>query len=175
MKETNIEYAQALFAVAKENKSIKEYSQSLKVISDILKENEKYTEFLYSPAIPLEQRLEAVEEAFKDNMPEHIVSFLKLLIKSRRIRELKECIEEFFKMEMLESNSLSVSVYSSIPLSEEQKQKLIQKLGNKYGKVINAAFFTDKSLISGIKVVIEDEVLDGSIKKRLKNLKEVIK
>ncbi|MBQ2897014.1 MAG: ATP synthase F1 subunit delta [Clostridia bacterium] len=175
MKETNIEYAQALFAIAKENNSILEYSECLKEISDIVEENAEYTEFLDSPAIPLLKRLDAVDEAFKDKMPEHIVSFLKVLINNGRIRALKECIEEFMKLEMLESNALNVCVYSSVPLSEEQKEKLIKKLENKYKKTVDATFSEDKSLISGIKIVIEDEVLDGSIKKRLKNLKEVIK
>lgn len=175
MKETNIEYAEALFQIAKEKDKVQDYLGTLKEILLIVNKNKEYTEFLGSPAIPLTKRLEAVDEAFSGKIPEDIVSFLKILIKNGRIKSLDECIEDFIELELIASSSLNVEVFSSVPLTIEQKTRLTEKLENKYNKKINAAFSEDKLLISGIKVVVEDEVLDGSIKKRLENLKEVIK
>lgn len=175
MKETYIEYAEALFQLAKEKGKVKEYLESLKEILGIVEQNKEYTEFLSSPAIPLTKRLDAVDEAFLGKVPDDIVSLLKILIKNGRILNLKECIGGFLKLEMIFSNALKAEVVSSVPLTDEQKLKLKEKLEKKYSKKIDAAFYEDKSLIGGIKVVIEDEVLDGSVKKRLENLKEVIK
>ena len=61
------------------------------------------------------------------------------------------------------------------PRSFEDYKKLVKKLENKLGKKVLPTFTEDKSLIGGIKIVMEDEVLDGSLEKRLKDLKEVIK
>lgn len=174
MKETNKEYAEALFEIAVENKCMDEFSVALKQILELLEENKEYTEFLASPALPLSERLEAIDEAF-GKMPEEIVSFLKLLVENGHVKELSECINEFFGLEMLLKNSMTVTVYSSIDLTEAQKEKLVKNLKNKYGKTVNAEYKTDKSLIGGIKIVMEDKVLDGSIEKRLQSLKEVIK
>jgi len=174
MKETNKEYAQALFMIAKEKNSVDKYSDILKEISLIVTENEGYTEFLSSPALPLSERLSAIDEAF-GTYPEEIVSFLKLMCENNHIKELVSCIEEFIFLENALEKSVVVNVLSSVALSEEQKEKLVAKLENKLKKTVIASFEEDKTLIGGIKIVMEDEVLDGSIGKRLKDLKEVIK
>lgn len=174
MKETSKEYAQALFMIAKEKDMVDCYSDVLKEIGSLVEENEEYTEFLSSPALPLSERLSAIDEAF-GTYPEEIVSFLKLLCEAGHIKDIKECIEEFIFMENALEKSVAVDVFSSVPLSDEQKAKLVKKLEAKLGKTVIPSFGEDKSLLGGIKIVMEDEVLDGSIEKRLKDLKEVIK
>lgn len=174
MKETSKEYAQALFMIAKEKGKVDEYSDILKQIRSLTEENKEYTEFLSSPALPLSERLSAIDEAF-GSCPEEIVSFLKLLCENNHIKDISECIGEFIFMENALEKSAVVDVYSSVPLSEEQKEKLVKKLEGKLEKTVVATFKEDESLLGGIKIVMEDEVLDGSVKKRLKDLKEVIK
>ena len=172
MKQTNKEYAEALFSLAKESNRIKEYSFHLQEIYSLIMENKGYTEYLSSPAMPLSERLNAIDEAFADRVPEYIVSFIKLLCENGRIKELDESIEEFFRLKMLDSNTVNITVYSSIPLDEAQKEKLCKKLEAKHKKSIKATYVEDKNLIGGIKIVMDDKVLDGSIQRQLK---EVIK
>ena len=174
MKETSKEYAQALFMIAKERDMVDAYSDTLKEIRLLFEENGEYIEFLSSPAVALSERLSAIDEAF-GGYTEEIVSFLKLLCETDHIKDIFECIEEFIFMENVLEKSTQVSVYSSVPLTDEQKEKLVKKLENKLGKTVIPAFEEDKSLLGGIKIVMEDEVLDGSVRKRLKDLKEVIK
>lgn len=174
MKETIREYAQALFMIAMEQKKVDEYSDILKQIRLLFEENKEYAEFLSSPALPLSERLSAIDEAF-GSYPEEIASFLKLLCENGHIKEIIECVKEFIFMENALEKSIPADVYSSVPLTDEQKEKLVKKLENKLGKTVLATFTEDKSLIGGIKIVMEDEVLDGSLEKRLKDLKEVIK
>lgn len=172
MKQTNKEYAEALFALASESNRVKEYSYHLQEVYSLITENSGYTEYLSSPAIPLSERLNAIDEAFADRMPEYIVSFIKLLCENGRITELSESIVEFFRLEMQSSNTINVTVYSSIPLDDEQKEKLCKKLEVKHKKTVKATYVEDKNLIGGIKIVMGDKVLDGSIRRQLK---EVIK
>ena len=174
MKEIVNEYAQALFMIAKEKDMVDAYSDVLKQISALVEENGEYTEFLASPALPLSERLSAIDEAF-GGYPEEIVSFLKLLVETGHIKEIKDCIKEYIDLENALEKSIVADVYSSVPLNDEQKEKLVKKLEAKYNKTVIATFKEDKSLLGGIKIVMEDEVLDGSIEKRLKDLKEVIK
>ena len=174
MKETSKEYAQALFMIAKEKDMVDAYSDALKQLAALVDEHCEYTEFLSSPALPLSERLAAVDEAF-GSYPEEFVSFLKLLVEMGHIRDIKDCIKEYFDLENMLEKSIAADVYSSVPLTEDQQDRLIKKLEAKYNKHVIASFKEDKSLLGGIKIVMEDEVLDGSIEKRLKDLKEVIK
>ena len=54
-------------------------------------------------------------------------------------------------------------------------EKLIQKLEAKYRKCFYPIYQVDSALLGGIRIEMEDKVIDGSILKRLQSLKEVMK
>ena len=174
MKEIINEYAAALFSVALEKEEIKTFSESLHTLSEILSENGEYTEFLFCPSLPLSERLSAIDEAFSSVMPEDIISLMKILTENGRIREIPSLIDEFFSIKRIFENTKTIKVSSPIALSDEQKEKLILNLETKYQAKINAIYEVDETLVGGIKVAFDDILIDGSISKRLKSLKEVI-
>lgn len=175
MKQTSKAYAQALFSIAMEQNKVAEFAENLEIIEKILTENPDYLDYLQTPALPLSERLCAISDAFSKEMPEEIVSYLKLLCENGHIFALKNSITEFYKLEMAVSNTVTVTVSSNIPLTEEQKEKLIHKLEAKYRKQMNPIYKLDTSLLGGIRIEMEDQVIDGSVAKRLQSLKEVIK
>ena len=175
MQEIINEYSEALFAVAKEKDEAEVFSESLSFLKELITENSEYTEFLFCTALPLSERLSAIDEAFEGKMPEEILSCLKILTENGRIRELPLLIDEFFSLKRDFENTKTVKVASSVALSNEQKDKLIKNLEKKYQAKIHAEYMVDESLIGGIKITFEDILIDGSIEKRLKDLKEVIK
>ena len=62
----------------------------------------------------------------------------------------QSCIEEFIFMENALEKSIPVDVYSSVPLTDEQKEKLVKKLENKLGKTV-IVLTHDMSLIQQYK------------------------
>ena len=175
MKQTSKAYAEALFSIALEQNKVAEFGKTLEVLQQLLSENPEYTDFLATPALPLSERLCAIDDAFSESMPEEIVSYLKLLCENRHISQLQNSITEFFKLEMAVSNTVTVTVSSNIPLTDEQKEKLIHKLEVTYRKHMNPIYQVDSSLIGGLRIEMEDKVIDGSVAKRLQSIKEVIK
>ncbi len=174
MTQTIKEYANALFMIASENNCAEDFSKHLGIIDETVKENPEYLNFLESPAIPLSERLSAIDVAFGKSSPEYIVSFLKILVENGRIITLRECITEFNELLRLSANRIVAKVYYVEPLSDEQKKALTDKLGAVSGKTVDAVYIQDKSLIGGIKVVMDDKTIDGSIANRLKKAKGVI-
>ena len=66
---------------------------------------------------------------------------------------------------------LDVEATFAVEPSEEQKQKLIDKLTKKTGKNINLTVKVDRSILGGGIIKIGDQVTDGSIRKELNALK----
>ncbi|HAX83278.1 MAG TPA: ATP synthase F1 subunit delta, partial [Ruminococcaceae bacterium] len=91
MAQISNEYAEALFALAMENESVKEYSEALDIVLKVMIENPEYIDFLASPDIPKQERVGAIESAFGGSIPETVVSFLCLLCDRGRIHTLKDC------------------------------------------------------------------------------------
>ncbi len=175
MKDTSKAYAEALFAIAIEKNKVQEYAETLETITEALRENPEYPMYLATPALPLSERLSAIQEAFGNDMPENVVSFLKLLCEHNQFTKLSEITQEFFKLEMAISNTTTVTVTSKIPLTDDQKEKLTKKLEAKYRKHICPIYQVDDSLLGGLKITTEDQIIDGSVQKRLQRIKEVIK
>lgn len=174
MKDTTKAYGEALFSLAMEKGKVQEYAENLEAIAEILAENPEYPVYLANPALPLSERLRAIEEAFGNTMQEDVVSFLKLLCEHNYITKLLAIIKEFFKLEMAISNTVTVTITSKIPFTDEQKEKLLKKLEAKYRKQISPVYQLDDSILGGFTVTMEDHVIDGSVSKRLQRIKEVM-
>ena len=174
MTETNREYAEALFTVAVENNALDKYSDCLEVLKEVIEENPDYTVFLHSPALPLSERLSAIDEAFGKDFPELLVSFLKLLCENGRIRELVPCIKEFEALKRSASNITVATVYSAIELNAETKEKLCHKLCKITGKNVEAVYIIDPNMLGGIKIEIDGKTIDNSITNNLKRIKGVM-
>ncbi|MBR5774268.1 MAG: ATP synthase F1 subunit delta [Clostridia bacterium] len=174
MAQTNREYAEALFALALEENQVSEYSRALGIVSDAIEQSPEYIDFLVSPAVPISERLAAIDEAFESVVPEHVLSFLKILCENRQAFLLAGCIKEFEKLVQASSNRTTAIVYSVIELTSEQKSALCQRIERVCGKSIDLVCLIDPSLIGGIKIEVDGKIFDGSIKQRLHEVKEVI-
>ena len=62
--------------------------------------------------------------------------------------------------------------YELIELSEDEKNRLVSKLEKTSGKNVNAEFVVDQSILGGIIVETDGKILDGSLKYKLKDVKE---
>ncbi len=173
MMQTEREYAEALFMLAAEEGDVPLYQQHLHTVLDAITANPGYIDFLRSPAIPLSERLQAIEQAFGD-LPEYIVSFLKLLCENDRLPLLSACIAEFDALAMALANKTTATVYSAVALTENQKVALTAKLETLSGKTVDPTFVVEPSLIGGMRIDMEGRTYDGSIKRRLRDVKEVI-
>ena len=168
------EYATALFDLAQETDSVQEISDSLDTVLEAFDENPEYVDFLSSPNIPKSERIAAIEQAFTGSVPEYVVSFLSLFCERGRIRSLKECISEYRQL-CDAANKISVAeVSSAVELTDEQKSALTVKLEKICGNKVVLNCTVDKSLLGGMVVSVDGRVIDGSIKHKLRELKEVM-
>ena len=174
MRQTDKEYAEALLMLAIEDGQTEDYRNKLLTVKESIEANPEYIDFLRSPAISLNERLLAIDEAFGAFLPENILSFIKLLCENGHIRELISSINEFSKLADAMLGKASLNVYSAVELSKEQQDILCQKLNKVTGKTVEPIFTVDPSLIGGIKIEIDGKTYDGSIKTRLRDIKDVI-
>ncbi len=168
------EYAEALFALACENNSLKEYSSSLNTVLGFMEESPQYVELLASPSIPIDERLEAIDAAFGDLLPEHVLSFLKILCERQKIRGLRDCVREYDALLDACRNVSAANVISALELTQQQKDELKSKLEKMSGKDVVMNCSVDKSLIGGIVVEIDGRVIDGSLRHSLSEVKDVM-
>ena len=170
-------YADALIETAKDDRlSYNEIFEDINTISQILKSSGDLKKILLTPAVPSEKKIEIIEDVFTSQVKPDILNFLKILAEKKRFDEL-DLIIEAFKKEYDEIQNLKcVTIISAVDLSDEYKAKIVSKLQEKLQKNIIADWQKDDSIIGGLVIKIDDDVIDTSIKNKLENLsKNIIK
>ena len=174
MTEISKEYAAALFMLACEKEKKSEYKEALITLKEAFLKDEQYLLFLASPSIPLSERQKAVKNAFTGHVPEDVLSYLLLLCEKGRIDCFFDSVEEFCALFDASECVVNAKVTSAVELSKEEQEKLLEKLEKMSKTNVNIEYVLDPSILGGVIVEMDGSVLDGSLKSRLRDIKEVI-
>lgn len=175
MTEISNEYGTALFMLACETKQKREFANGLNTIRKVFGETPEYEAFLASPGIPLEERLSAVEAAFVGSVPESVLHYLQLLCEKGRISCFLESVEVYHTLLAASEHISHATVTSAVELTESEKNKLKHKLEAMTKGQVMIHYVIDPSLLGGLIVEVDGKVMDGSLRHRLSEVKEVMK
>lgn len=174
MTETSKEYASALFDLAVDSHTEDETQSVLHQVRDTLVGIPDALATLASPAIPKKERLALLEQAWKNVLPEHVMGFLQVLCSNGHIRELNDCVETFDDLLNTARKLATATVVSAVELTDAEKNELQKALEKRLGRTIRLECSVDASLLGGLVVTVEGKVMDGSLKHRLHEIKEVM-
>lgn len=174
MTEIGREYGTALFMLACEVCEQERYGDALKTVENAFGEYPQYQELLASPGVSLNERLRVIDTVFADRVPEHIVSYLKLLCEKGRISYFAESVREYHALLDASKRISNAKITSAVELTENEKQKLITKLETIVKGKVEAEYFVDSDLLGGFIVEMEGLVMDNSLRHRLHDIKGVI-
>ena len=174
MTEMSKSYADALFSLALETNTVFETLVALKVMRDGLVGTEGALDLLASPSIPKDERCAVLEKAFGDVNPEHVLSFVGVLVQHGHIRELNDCVEAYTALHDEHARLSTAYVTSAVELTKAEQAELTEKLSRKFNRNIHLECAVDPSLLGGLVVNVDGKVIDGSLKHKLQEIKEVM-
>lgn len=173
MKKTAKEYAEALFLLSVENDAKKEYYDDLLAIRVVFRREGDFLEILSSPDIRLDEKLDLLMSAF-GVFNENVLSFLCLITEKKRISTFYDIVDEYEILYTESERKIKVKIVSATELTEETREKLVLKLENKFARKVECDFSIDKSLIGGLVIEAEGNIIDGSVRSEIQKIKEVI-
>ena len=159
-------YAEAAFSVAKKDGSIEEWSSDMQKIKAVFKD-EKIASLLLNPNLSYSNKTQIFLDLFEGEISDKASSFIKVCGDNKRLKNLPEIINFFNELALESLNKKNVAVFSPFQLEEKQIQKITSALEKRLDSEVVIDFEIDKSLIGGLKIAYEDQVLDMSIKRKL--------
>ncbi|MBQ5545389.1 MAG: ATP synthase F1 subunit delta [Clostridia bacterium] len=171
---TGREYAIALFRLAKEEAIETALAEDLTFLKEVFQKTPEYAAFLSAPSIPKQERLDSIREAFGESLHEYAVSFVCVLCEKGRVSLLPECVEEFEALFAASQRVSHAVVTSAAPLSDDQKERLQRKLKKRSGNRVEMEYRLNPKLLGGVIVDIDGTRLDGSLRRQLKTIREVM-
>jgi len=165
-------YALALFSAAKESGAIDETAEDLDALDAVLAGNSEAKDFLESPEVDRNAKLQFVERVFSDRARPLTMRLLRLLIEKNRQQELPG-IQREFRLAMEDSKGiLRAFITSAVALSGSEVERITQRISMQTGKQVIAETEVDPGVIGGVSVQYGNSVLDGTVFGALKRLEE---
>lgn len=174
MKEISKEYAEALFAIACEQANEDAVMQALESVISTFGQHPEYMELLSSPGVPLAERCKLLDATFGGFVPEAVLSTMGLLCERGRLRLLPSLVEEYRRLLRVRRAVVMAKVTSAVPLTKKEQAALVQQLQKKNGGCVQLVCEVDPSIMGGLIVEMEGVVTDGSLRRRLQLVKEVM-
>lgn len=163
-------YGEAIYETAKSSNKIDETREVLNLLMEKYEEEEEFKDFFTNPTITKEEKKIFLEKSF-DFFSEDVLKIANYIVESDRLPLIAGIKENFLKYYYKENHKLPVVAIFAKELSESQKEKLIEKLHKKYNKKIVLNLEIDESLIGGGIIKVGSDVINGSIKYQIEEMK----
>nr|CAH8859975.1 unnamed protein product [Trichobilharzia regenti]CAH8859977.1 unnamed protein product [Trichobilharzia regenti] len=170
-------YATALYSAATKQKSLDKTEKDLQLIKDTLSKDVKLREFCVDPSL---QRSLKVTEIGR------ILSVLKVndttknlfvtLAENGRLPKINSVIDKFNQIMTAHRGEVSCTVRTAKPLDKTSESELRNALSGflKPGEKLQLTLEHDPSLIGGMVVAFGDRLIDLSIARKVRMLRDII-
>ncbi|WP_432662596.1 F0F1 ATP synthase subunit delta [Wukongibacter baidiensis] len=165
-------YSEALFEVALEENKVDLFLDEISFVADTFKLHPEFFEIFKTPLVRVDEKKKIMEEVFGDKLSQEMNNFLKIVIDKRRGHFIQQIKSEYIKRVDQHKGIVNAVAITAVPLTEEDKTTLRNKLSVLTGKDVKLSNDIDENVIGGILVKIGDKVIDGTIKGRLEEMKE---
>jgi len=164
-------YAGALFEISREQSAIDNVERGLDRLQLAMKDSADFRRLVTSPVISnVDQRLALNAIFTKIRETDLVRDFVLLLAKNRRLFVLERTIIAYKALVARERGEVEASVVSAVALTGVQRESLIDTLRQKLGKTPKLTASVDENLIGGMVIKVGSQMIDTSLRTKLKNL-----
>jgi len=163
-------YAEAVLLMAREKGRLGPVMEDLRACLDFFHGDRQSWALFVSPRIDRGEKERMFRTAFKGKVGEEVLGLLVVLIRKGREPLYDNVVDYFDRMKDQAENRVHVHVRSAHGIDAKTREALEAAVREVSGRNPVTHEETDPSLIGGLVVRVNDVVVDGSLKSRLRTL-----
>ena len=163
-------YARALFDTAMKAGSLDQVEEDLRGIDQTFRGVPRLGRALGAPTIAASRKKELLEQAFSQRVSPLTLRFLTLALTRRRQDIFLDIYAEFRRLANDARGIVPVKVQTAVALTDAERDQLATALAKRTGKQVRLEVDVEPELIGGMIVRMGDNILDGSIRSKLRRL-----
>lgn len=165
-------YADAFFKYAETAGALDKILADLNAVKDILRKNAGLSRLLASPEIGYADKCGVIDSVIDSGLRDEVRHLLKLLIDHRRMQNFFD-IAEYARIKYARGGEEAL-IKTSYPLELSLIKKIESKIEERFKRKFKFYIALDGSLLGGIQVIIGNKIIDGSIRRRLDDMKDAL-
>jgi len=164
-------YARALLDWAEESGLAMDiYAESANLIQ-LIEENPSFYYLMHTPMVSLTKKIKTVTTILLNYTP-YLTTIVCLTIRNRREKQLKHILNCFQKLFRDKYGIIKTHVEVASEISKETQLSIKEYIAKTLKKNVEIDFNVNPMIIGGFKLVIEDRLLDKSVKGELELLRK---
>lgn len=164
-------YAEAFISLARQNCGQDKALEDIVAVKNIIRDNPGFSELMNYPEIAHSEKCVVIDEIIKDGFSEDVRNFLKLLLEKKRFDIFLD-VAEYLRAKYAHHGQVDVLLRTAFPLELDLIKKIEIVLKKRFRQDLRFYIDLDGSLLGGVQVVIGNTIIDGSVIKRLNELRE---
>lgn len=165
-------YAEGFLNFSRRNIGIKSAFDQLSELTRIIKAVPALEEFLESPEICFSDKAGFIERVFKTGFSQQTRNFLEFVIKKGRISQLDD-IAAYAKVIYQRERGIEKAILNTaLGRDEKLLYEVKRKLEKNLDKKLESETRVNSDLIGGVQAIVGNVVIDGTVKKKLSDLRE---
>ncbi len=164
-------YARALLAAAVEARALDEVRRELGDFVAALAASASLRDVLADPQVDTEAKRRALAELTRGAHP-LVANTLQLLLQKGRFGILPDLHEEIEALAAAEAEVVKVEVTSAVELDQQAEERLAGRVAAATGRRVEMTKRVDAGILGGLVVRVGDVIVDGSLRSRLRQLRE---
>ena len=166
-------YAKSLLDLATEQGQLEAVYADMKYLHAVCQASSELVNVLRSPIIKADQKNSILAEVFKNKVGLLSSSFMVLLVKKGRENELPEMASAFIEQYNVIKGIHQVTLTTAVAVSDELKKSIEDKVKSETSfATVELTTKTDDKLIGGFILEFNNNLVDASIARDLKDIKK---
>ena len=175
MTNVAVVYAQALYDLAKDEGCSEPVLKELSVLSESFAQESDFVRLLSAPNLTKEERCRILDDSFRGKVNPYVLNFLKILTEKGYMRHFADCCKEYRTAFNRDHGILDVCAVTAVPLTDDQTERLTQKLAKVTGKTIDLYNRIDPACLGGIRLDYDGKRVDDTVSHRLESISALLK
>lgn len=168
------DYSESLLAAVDGSSKQEELLAQMTAFDKLLQSNDTIRRSLYSPIIDKSAKVRLVDAIVaKYKLGKIFKQFLHVLIKNARCNLLPQITRSVKKLVSNSKGIKLVEVVSAYELSKKSQQDMEEFLEKKIGSKLEATFTTDESIIGGVVIKYDSNLIDCSVEAALRKIENM--
>lgn len=163
-------YAETLLTLATKAQNRDGFGSMLRTVANAMTDDATVRLFLESPRVAAEEKQAVLKQALGDRMPRLFVRFLATVVQHRRQMLIPAIATAYEALVDEAEGRVHAEVTVSRAIGADEVQRIGDQLSRRLGKRVVPHVAVRPEIMGGIVVRVGDEVMDGSVRRRLTRL-----
>ena len=168
-------YGGALYDLAKDENLTVQLGDELNALDQAFAQEPAFVGLLSSASLTKPERVQVIEDSFRSNFHPYVLNFLKILTEKGYIRHFSGCCKVYRDRYNVDNGILPVTAVTAIPLSDDLRKKLADKLATITGQKIELTCKVDPNCLGGVRLDYDGKRLDDTVSHRLDSVRGLLK